>query len=228
MCIDINSIGVIVTAAATTALALFTRKYVKLTNGLLEETRSPSVYVDLEIGDYQLVKLVLGNVGNSPAFGVAIASEDSLPWRQEHHRTGFKSIEVVENGLGYLAPGRVLKYSAGYLEDISSIDHHNGIVKFTISFNTYDGRYFKTEAQIDFCSYSQALYESFINPSMQISKAILDVSKEVRQLKRSSPFDSLGTRRCPMCNERISDKAKKCPKCLEFIDKETSEHQTQS
>jgi hypothetical protein len=217
----INLIGTTVSAAATVLLAVLTARYVKLTHALVDETRSakfPNVFVDIEI-DLSSVKFIVGNAGSSGALDIRLAVTDSVPWLGIGKRpTGIASLPIVQNGISYLAPGRILKFRAGHVKPDADFFAAGNTIEVELSFSTETGRRLKRQFSIDLNSYSSVLYESFRAPGSEVAEAIRN-SERSRSLRESipEPFFLNATKPCPVCAEQIPAAAKKCPRCHEFI-----------
>lgn len=217
----VSLIGSTASAVATVILAGLTAWYVRLTHALVEETRTnrfPNVFADIEF-DSHSVKFVLGNAGSSPALDVKLKVTDSVSWRQiQGNPTGLSEISVVKHGIGYLAPGRVLKFQAGYVTYDADFFAKGNTIEIEIAFTTEAGKSVTRQFSIDLQSYSGVLFESFSDPEREVAAAIRDAE---RHRSSHDPIKSMisrfGTKSCPSCGERIPSSAKKCPKCHEFI-----------
>lgn len=217
----ITVIGSAASAIATVLLAILTAKYVKLTHALVEEAKAakrPNVYVDLEFETSE-VKLLIGNTGTSSAYNLKIEVEDAIPWSKLGNRpAGFASLSIIENGLKYLAPGRTLKFHAGYIDKDQDFFAAGSEVKIALSYQTESGISMSQNLTIDLPSYSGVLFESFLNPEREVARAITKAeedrfSRETTKNTMTQMFKAV----CPSCSERISSKAKKCHHCLEFL-----------
>lgn len=205
--------GVIISAVATVALAILTWRYVRLTN-LLDETRAsrgPMVYIDIEpsISD---VKLVIGNSGLSPAFNVTFTVADTIPWKKR----GFNSLPIIKEGIAYVAPKRVLKFTAGYI-NWSEVLKSDSRAEFSV---TYEGQMQKKQIStfhIDLNQYEGVLLESFKDPAHYVAEAIRNIEKNKDVTDAVTKFLLSKTKRCSFCFSEIPEKAKKCPHCLEFL-----------
>ena len=223
----VSLIGSTASALATVVLVVLTGKYVRLTHALVEETRSakfPNVFVDIEF-DSSRVKFIVGNAGTSSAVNVSFSIKDSVPWRQlGEHRTGLSALPIVQDGISYLAPGRVLKFEAGYIDRNADFFASGSTIEVGLTFETETGKAVSRQFSIDLRSYTGVLFESFADPEREVAQAIRDA-----EFKRSSGdpmrsvFSRIGKKSCPSCGEQISSSAKKCPKCHEFVPPESSD-----
>ncbi len=217
----VTLIGSTATAVATVILAVLTGKYVKLTHALVEETQSakfPNVFVDIEFDSYD-VKFIVGNAGSSPALDVRFTVQDSVPWRQiENFPCGIASLSIVQHGISYLAPGRILKFLAGYVQHDIDFFASGNTIEVGLTFSTETGKTVSRQFSIDLHSYSGVLYESFIAPEREVAIAIRDAESHRSSLNPvKNIISSFSKKSCPSCGERIASSAKKCPKCHEFI-----------
>lgn len=221
----VSLIGSTASAVATVILAGLTAWYVRLTHALVEEARSnkfPNVFVDIEF-DSHGVKFVLGNAGSSPALDIRLRVTDSVPWKQmQGHPTGLSEIAVVKHGIGYLAPGRVLKFQAGYVSYDPDFFATGNTIEIEMSFSTEAGKSVTRHFSIDLHSYSGVLLESFSAPEREVAAAIRDAERQ-RSSNDRSMMSLFGTKACSSCGERIPSSAKKCPKCHEFISTKTND-----
>lgn len=218
----IQGSGVTVTAIATVVLAWLTARYVRLTNHMLEETkasRGPTVYVDLELSSYE-VKLIVGNSGSAPAHNLSFEVEESIPWRESEYHKGIGGLPQITDGISYLAPSRILKFTAGWL-DWDKLKDLDSKVSFQVNYDDHVGKHHKIEFIIDMGQYDGVLLESFKNPASEIAGAIRKIEDGRRSEKSMSQITSnMFKKNCPFCSEKISPNAKKCPHCLEFLPEE--------
>lgn len=223
----VTLVGSTATAVATVILAFLTGKYVKLTHAMVEETQSakfPNVFVDIEFDSFH-VKFIVGNAGSSPALDVRFDVQDSVPWqRSDKYPTGLTSLAIVQHGISYLAPGRVLKFHAGYIQRDIDFFASGNTIEVGLTYGTESGKKVSRQFSIDLHSYSGVLFESFTNPEREVAQAIRDA--ESRRSSRDpikSLISHIGKKSCPSCGEYISSRAKKCPKCHEFIKVEAND-----
>lgn len=217
----VSLFGSTASAVATIILAVLTGRYVKLTHALVEETRSskfPNVFADLEF-DSHSVKFIVGNAGSSPALDVKFKVKDMVPWQQVGSRpTGLAELAVVQYGIAYLAPARTLKFQAGFLRHDVDFFAAGNTIEIEMTFRTESDKTVTRQFSIDLHSYSGVLFESFTHPEREIARAIRDTeSRRTSNDPIRSVISRMGTMPCPICGERISNSAKKCPKCHEFV-----------
>lgn len=207
------------TPLATIVLAYLTYRYVKLTNHILNETRAsrgPNVYLDIELDHYQ-IKFIVGNSGLGPAHNIKIDVTDTISWRNDKRHSGFKSLRIVKDGIGYLAPNRTLKYLAGYY-DWKSLLSTESYAQFTLSYDDHLKNHQTLDIYFDMNQYKEVLFETFKKPESEIAEAIKQSELSRSAEKAASRFSlSLGSKPCPQCRETISISAKKCPHCHEFL-----------
>ena len=186
----IQSVGGIITAVTTIVLAVLTYRYVKLTGSMLEEariSRAPNIVVDIETTTHSGMKLVIGNTGSTPAYSLKFTVVDSIPWRDiQCCVKGFASMEVIRKGITYLAPGRVLKYEAGYF-DWHEVKRLGSIIEFQVSYEDHAKNEKHIKFHIDMMQYLSVLPESFATPETEIAKAIK--SADDNRFLKSPPFN---------------------------------------
>ncbi|MEK6762379.1 MAG: hypothetical protein AABY96_06655 [Nitrospirota bacterium] len=193
----------------------------KLTHALVEEARVakyPNVYVDIEFDDMD-VKFVVGNSGQSAAVDIKFDVKDSVPWRKiQNFPTGIKSISAVENGISYLAPGRILKFQAGYVEHDSEFFAKGSTIDISLTFKTETGMSLQRQHTIELRSYAGILLETFQNPEREVARAIRDTESSRRSKESlTNHTKNLFKKACPSCGEFVKPTAKKCIHCLEVI-----------
>ena len=133
-----NLLSSLVTTGATVALALFTWKYVRLTNMMVAEmkkVREPIVVIDFKaplIGHFQSrITMMVSNKGITPAKNILINPRHSLlPIIIDKPGTGsnveselvkFIELLIFKEVISYLSPGETYKINLGTLrnEDIA-------------------------------------------------------------------------------------------------------------
>lgn len=220
-----GAIGSVASAIATIVLAVLTGRYVRLTNALVEEgkaTKYPNVYADIEFDSYE-VRFIVGNAGSSPAINVRFDVTDNVPWRKvKDYEFGFDQVAAIKNGITYLAPGRILKYNAGFVDRDPAFFSENSNIEILLTFETESGVTVKREFSIELSAYAGVLLESFSDPEREVAKAIRDVESQRSSHESMQRLLSGGgsKRRCPICAELISVRAKKCPHCHEAVPQE--------
>lgn len=169
----IQSIVAVVTAIATVALTWLTSRYVRLTGSMLEEARrskEPNIYIDLEFREYRTFTLIVGNSGSTPAHNIKIKVTESAPWETD----GFQGLDVITNGISYIAPGRELKYEVGDF-DYRNFGKADTSIIFCVSFCNQSGRTCEATFKVDLSQYRSVLPESFTKPEFEIARAIKEV-----------------------------------------------------
>ena len=176
----LSAVGAIASAIATIVLAGLTWKYVKFTHALVEESRQtkyPNVFVDIEFDDMD-VKFLVGNAGATPALAISFNVRDQVPWRKiGDHPSGITSIVAVQKGISYLAPGRTLKFNAGYVEYDQNFFAEGSSIDIILDFKTEEGIQLHLQFTIDLQSYSGILVESFLDPELRVAKANRDCDR---------------------------------------------------
>ena len=209
----------LITTVATVAVAYLTWRYVLFTRQLVEESRanrSAEVFIDIDMGNHD-IKLVIGNTGRSAARNITLKVSDDIPWRESPHYKGLSNLAPVLSGISYLAPGRILKYTAGHV-DWNRDKPITGYAKFVLGYESSNGARRTEEFSVSLAEYDGVLLESFSNPSSQIAREISRLRDEMRSNQTADKFVSrIFKKNCPYCGKSVSASARKCPHCLEFL-----------
>jgi hypothetical protein len=211
----------IIAGVSNVALAILTAAYVVLTRqmvGQMKAAREPSVFVDFEFLD-RVTRLVIGNSSDSPALNIRFSANETIPWQQAEE--GLAHIDAVRNGLPFLAPRRMLKFHAGYV-DWTRLEETNGLANIRIVFENELKHQFKREYTLDIRKFDQVAGDSFQEPSAAIAKAIHDAEQsrrhdQIMQGFSRRLFSKPKTKPCPYCAMAIPLAAKKCHECHEFM-----------
>lgn len=213
----------VVVAIATVVLVRLTSKYVRLTNQMVDDmkqTREPSITVDFELVDHAL-RLAVGNSGLTPAKDIRFDVRQDIDWlRSGGDTTGIADLAPLKRGISYLAPGRTLKYLAGF-PNRQNAGTGNMLLSIDVEFSNEHGATFEHGIDIDMTHYESVLFESFKEPERAIADAIKDVERSRRTQSSSSGLVQMFRRqnhtRCPIFGEEIKVKAKKCRHCGEWL-----------
>jgi len=145
------TLATLVTTVATVALAILTWRYVVFTQRLVNETRAarqPTVFADLELSEHSLT-FVVGNAGQTPAYDIRLQVTEVVPWfytpSDDEDRIG--TLPAVTDGIAHLAPGRVLKFSAGMI-DWHKIEDPSFYVDVTIHYRDRSGQTFSDQSRV--------------------------------------------------------------------------------
>lgn len=223
----INTIQVISTSIVTIAtivLAVLTGIYVKLTSAMVAEmksTRNPSVFVDLEFPDRGDTVLSVGNSGQAPAKNIKFDLKENIPWVGK-----FRNMNILEKGVSYLPPGRILKFNIGTV-DWKKLEETGGTLEVDITFESETGKTFNRETFFDLSQYIGVLFDSFRDSGLVIAEAIKDTerSRQTYQRAWNISFHTI-KKLCPFCQESIPTNAKKCSHCHEFLPETAEEKKT--
>lgn len=224
----------IVVAIATVFLVWLTSKYVRLTKQMVDDmkrTREPAITVDFELVDHT-VRLVVSNTGLSPAREIKFSVRRDIDWLRIHGEAGgIGGLEIIERGISYLAPGRTLKYHAGY-PNRQRDQAGSMLLSLDVSFSNEAGATFNQGADIDMSQYLSVLLESFKDPERATADAIKEMDRSQRTRGQGSSLAHMLTqpkrKKCPVCGERILAEARKCPHCREWLETEGESSPSQS
>jgi hypothetical protein len=203
----------IINALSTTFLVGLTYVYVRQNRETLkhlEESKQPSVIVDIAMIDHRLV-LEVANVGDRPARDVRLIVKDNVPWTS----TDLKRVALLDEGMPYLAPGRRLQLSCGFVA-WEKTEAERPTMDVAVTFSDESGRRRESRAHFDLRSYRGVLTSSFGDPVDAVAHE-LERMRMDRMSERSSGFSIVGRSWCTFCRELISAQATKCPHCLEFL-----------
>lgn len=217
----LSLIGSLSSALATVILVFLTGRYVRLTHALVQEAKLakyPNVFVDVEFDEID-VKFIVGNSGSTPALDVTFNVKDSVPWRKlKDFPSGLASISAVQKGIAYLAPGRTLKFQAGYVDYDPKFFADGSTIDIALSFKTESGQTLNRQFTIELRSYAGILLESFRDPEREVAKAIRDAEFHRRSdQSMSTSIRGMFKKSCPSCGEQVSRAARKCPHCHDPI-----------
>lgn len=212
----------IIAGVSNVALAVLTAAYVVLTRQMVRHMKAalePSVFVDFEFLERQ-TRLVIGNSSDSPALNIAFTVKETIPWR--HEKDGINTVGAVRDGLPFLAPRRMLKFYAGYV-DWDRLEDANGLADIQIVFENEVKHQFKRRYRLDIRKFEHVAGDSFRETSTAIAKAIRDAEDSRQHQHTMERFSKQlftarpKTKICPCCGRSIPEVAKKCPECREFI-----------
>lgn len=194
----------------------------------MKASRDPSVYVDIEAPG-QMFNLTVGNSGQSPAVNIRFDVEKDIKGLcYGKDEKGIASIPIIDKGISYLPPGRILKWRAGHFKPSKNESQRN-VLQMKIAFEDEKGKSFARSVLIDMSLYDAVLFESYRDPSKDVAQAIEKVESRIGLRLRTSGFmEMIGKISCPMCAERIQHDAKKCPFCHEIIEQADEHNQTNS
>lgn len=213
----IQAVSAIVTTVTTVVLAVFTGWYVKLTGRMaaaMKETREPAVELDVEIQQSELY-LVLSNRGANAASNVKLRITSPLDWLQDGG-TPLTDLPVVRVGLDHLAPERVLRFDAGYI-DWPAAAANGGVIAASIDYQNADGRHFTRAVRINVAQYEGVTVASFDSPVASIAEALREMNRRAQERDLVLRFTGAGGKVCPACGKMIPHAARKCYRCGEEV-----------
>lgn len=201
----------VVSAFATVILVILTANYVRLTRQISETTarqREPEIIVDLII-EGSLATAVFTNTGIGTAYDVRIEARHGGPWRTRDTGT----LPAFQDGIASFPPGRRMSFHVGIFDWLHDEGQEDAYIEFSVSWTGPLGGSQSRVERYRMKDFSGSLIEK---------AALSSISKHLEDLARSAKDSArLGLRRnsvrCPVCDEAIRPKAKKCPHCLEQI-----------
>lgn len=223
---NITLLSAIVTTCTTVVLAVLTWRYVRLTQQMaqiMESAREPFVDIELDMPDHEL-RLAFINGGGTTAREITFSVEKDCEHIQGIRRNGEKgiaSMHPIENGISYLPSNQRLIYSAGRCNNLKSAEDTNLIIRITYT-NDPGRRFFRT-VRYDLKQIEHVLFESFQNDLVGVAKSIREAERSMARNQAGSPFKHVGMSKCPSCCQMISDSAKKCHYCHEWVSEIDSE-----
>jgi hypothetical protein len=221
-------ISTITVAVATVILALLTSRYVRLTAKMADAMRSaqePSVVVTLEFPDHAL-NLKVENIGQSSAFDIVFSVLKDMDWLRRGDRIGLRSLPVVQTGISYLAPRQSLRFLVAIIPRAEDLKESH-ILELSVGYRNESGSQFRRSILLDFEQLKSVRFDSFKDPVEKLTEAILRIESD-RRLREYVPGSEMFVKACPVCAETIPKKARKCPRCLEFIEIEADNPSAQA
>ncbi len=214
-------ISTLLVAGATMFLVWLTARYVRLTKEMVDEmrvNREPSVFVDLEIAE-RGVKYSIGNLSPSPAINVKVELVCvNIPWLITE-----KNNNPFSKTISYIPPNRTYQYQGGPIKRNEIDKNSTGEFHFKISYINENNKKYNREIIYNLNQYSELLYSTFHDPIHYVAQAIGNLERSrshernIDQLRKSIyQQDSMKTKLCKFCGEKIAEIAIKCPHCLEM------------
>lgn len=215
-----------ISAILTGGLTVLTAVYVVLTWRLVRHqarARRPQVVVDLELPGALMLGLSIQNVGLTPARDIRFSVEQDVGWftNLKEQQTGLRSLRIIRSGIGYLPPGRPLRFYAGRVK----ADHIGGVLKLRVEYRNDEGSPFADDIVIDTEIYQSVRFDTYRSATDEISSAIRQLGPDIKSLKRHdvrAALTTLGV--CRFCGETIVATARKCPHCLEWLRAKPAPH----
>jgi hypothetical protein len=208
-------------AVTTFVLVGVTAWYVVLTRQMVQATRTsqrPYVYIDVTSDGGGTLELGLGNYGERAAERI-----EFNVLRQPSQRDG-KPVATgtpLERGIRYLPPGRGYRFRVPMSNDVykGPPDTHVLDVKVTYA---HGGTSYEDRLTVDFSDFDGILLKSFRDSGDEIARSVKEIAREAKHRSSQNRFSSMFAqpeRKCPACGEYISEEAKKCSRCLEWLPK---------
>ena len=163
-----------------------------------------------------MLGLTIQNAGLTPARDIRFSVEQDVSWFTAHKEEGpgLGSLRIMRSGVGYLPPGRTLRFYAGRVEP----DKIGGVLKLQVEYQNDEGTRFVDDIAIDTDIYHSVRFDTYRSPGYEISSAIRQLIPEIRSLKRKDVRASITAFEvCRFCGETIVATARKCPHCLEWV-----------
>lgn len=215
----ISMVATVVVTIANVFLVVLTRRYVRLTGGMLEHMRqsqSASVVLDMTF-DGRSAHLLVANTGQTAATNVKFEHVTGMEWSRHGNVQA-----LSERGISYLPPGRTMRFWLGY-PDWKQIEKEHPVVRIDLEYSA-DGATQRRDFLIDMSQYLGTSAES--NPEDRIVNAIEELA---RAESRGGGVDAYvrafidPKKRCVECAEKIPTAAKRCSHCGELQNATASE-----
>jgi len=184
----------------------------------MKTAREPAVYVDLEAPEFRTLYFTVGNSGQTSAVNIRfVIEQDVKGLRYGQDASGIASIPIIDKGIAYLAPGRLLKWRAGIFNP-SEADAADNILQMRVLYENEHGKEFERSIAMDMSLFNAVLFASYRTPSSDIVSAVKEAARSL-QTRDHSPqlFALVSKKTCPMCAEEIPAAAKKCSHCGELL-----------
>ena len=148
----------VITGIATVVLAVITRRYVRLTNSILEENRlmrldahKPEIAVSLCLQrdvtpSIRHVILRIENIGAGPARDVKFITDFSL---KRDDVASLESIDLLKNGITYFGHGRTIGYMIADGYKLDKLKKHTPI-EITVTYTDSAKREYEDTFHLDF------------------------------------------------------------------------------
>lgn len=219
----------VVAAIATAVLAWLTSRYVRLTGAMAEAMRAaqdPSVVVMIEIARH-LVQLKIQNVGQSPALDIRFQLLQDITWlRRGKGKSGLGHLSVIQRGVSYLAPNQSLAFLGGVANPKPEDLQESHVIEISYRYRSPRGGEFEGSMIMDFEELRDLRLNALVDPVEKLADTLREIESS-RQLRENPPGAGMFVEPCPVCAEPISKRAKKCPHCLEFIERSTANTATE-
>jgi hypothetical protein len=198
---------------ASVALIAVTAGYTILTRSMAKaasEALRPYVYLDLSFKSQAQMIIVVGNSGNKVAGNVKAVLTES---NNDNVAERIRDLPIV-TGIGHLPPGSTRKYQV-IVNGADLLPANAPAVTLDFQITYYDGaRKLSDRQHIDLEGYRAALVFEH-DPVSKIADRLEAIERKLpdKRITLSGFFK----KPCPYCGTQISQDAKKCPNCLEWL-----------
>ena len=170
---NISGIAIIITAAATVALAVITYFYVKATNRyaktadiMLKVSDTPKVQVDLthrfQSHTISTLDLCIQNIGTGFAYDIKFTGNlfSIIPFTSE---TPLAEYSIIKNGVSFLGPGK--RYQIPILWQVKKDDLPKGIFRADVTYRDSANKERKEQYNLEFTKFQG--YTQMGDPSIE-------------------------------------------------------------
>lgn len=207
----------LLTLLTSLGLCILTGTYVLLTYRLLSEAkkdREPLVIVEITFPD-QVGRLVVTNIGKSPACNIRFNIQDSSAWTHKEH--SIDKLFIAQRGISYLGPNRSLQYWLSTL-DPKTMSRDDTLITIRIDYSNESGNKYSRTHVFDLKDYMNVLFTSFRDSSEQIAQELKGIKTELGRKRTRGSSIIMRSKLCPHCREAIAPDATRCYHCHSELD----------
>jgi hypothetical protein len=223
----IQAISAVLMIIITVALVWVTQRYVRYTNEMVEEFRTqnrPYIFLDFDMREGHF-DLAICNLGNRVAQNVKFELIEDI---KNSKGEKLSDKDIIKKGISYFPPQRRFIFGFDFAHSFLKKDNPQYLC-FKVKYSDGNQKNYEDEFKYDLTIYHDMYFRSFSDIGTVINSGLKDLT---RTIERVSPNNSMkrflaniGTKQCPICGERISQNAKKCHYCNEWINESVQQEQ---
>jgi len=213
----LNDNGSAIQALTSIVLAALTLVYVILTRRMVLEmkaVREPSMFMDVYPGPYLSIIVVIGNKGNGTAYDVSFSGIEGLDRVSFYpSQKALSGLPIISEGISHMPVGKIVRITGRY-------NRENGFgSKFqcVMRYRNLAGQTFSQSVVCDLELFRHVEIVDETKYQKLIAESLREIVNHGKSEDAQEKLMHYMTRQCPVCCERISPHAQKCPHCLEFI-----------